>query len=95
MNRVDNIVEFNYLNKEDIMKIIDMKIDELKNKYFNKISVKIDKSIYDDILKMSNYEVYGARKIDKIIKDKIEVQIIDSIIDDKKEVCVSDLMQTT
>ena len=95
INRVDNIVEFNYLNKEDIMKIIDMKIDELKNKYFNKISVKIDKSIYDDILKMSNYEVYGARKIDKIIKDKIEVQIIDSIIDDKKEVCVSDLMQTT
>ena len=93
INRVDNIIEFNYLNDDDIRKIIDLKINDLKGKYNNRIKVKIDKDIYNEILKLSNYKTYGARKIDKIIKDKIEIQIIDSIIDDAEEVYIKNLMQ--
>ena len=93
INRVDNIIEFNYLNDDDIKKIIDLKINDLKGKYKNRIKIKIDKDIYNEILRLSNYKTYGARKIDKIIKDKVEIQIIDSIIDDAEEVYIKNLMQ--
>ncbi len=94
MNRVDDVIEFNALSEEDIKKIIGLKLHKLKAKYVNKINIKIGKNIQDEILNLTNYKMYGARKIDKIIKDKVEVQIIDSIIDDRKEVYIKDLMQT-
>ena len=93
INRVDNVLEFNYLNKEDIIKIIELKIKKLKHKYENKINIKINKNILLEIGQMSNYKIYGARKIDKIIKDKIENIIINSIIDDKKEIYIDKIMQ--
>ena len=95
INRVDNVVEFNHLDKVSIIKIIDMKINKLKNKYKKQIDVKIDKNVLSDIISMCNYKVYGARKIDKIIKVKIENQIIDSIIDDKSEVFIDSIMQVS
>ncbi len=94
INRVDNITEFNYLSEKDIKKIIDLRFNDLKNKYDSKIKIRIDKDIADDIVKLSNYKIYGARKIDKIIKDKIEVQIIDGIIDEKEEIYINGLMQS-
>ena len=95
INRVDNIIEFNQLNKDSIIKIIDLKLKKLKNKYKKQIDVKISKKVISDILNMCNFKVYGARKIDKIIKDRIENQIIDSIIDDKGEVFIDSIMQAS
>ena len=95
INRVDNIIEFNHLNKDSIIKIIDLKLKKLKNKYKKQIDVKISKKVTSDIINMCNFKVYGARKIDKIIKDRIENQIIDSIIDDKGEVFIDSIMQAS
>lgn len=93
MNRVDNVVEFNALSEKDMKTIIGLKLQLLKNKYDNRINIKIEDSIINEILNLTNYKVYGARKIDKIIKDKIECLIIDSIIDDKDEIYIKELMQ--
>ena len=93
INRVDNVVEFNCLNEDSIIKIINMKIKKIKDKYSKQISVKIGGNVLSDIVNMCNYKVYGARKIDKIIKDKIENQIIDSIIDDKNDIFIDTIMQ--
>ena len=93
INRVDNVVEFNCLNEDSIIKIINMKIKKIKDKYSKQISVKIGGNVLSDIVNMCNYKLYGARKIDKIIKDKIENQIIDSIIDDKNDIFIDTIMQ--
>ena len=93
MNRVDNIVEFNSLNEDNIIEIINNKLNKLKNKYLNKINIKLSKNIFNEITNLSNYKIYGARKIDKIIKDKIEMDIIDAIIDDKKEVNIKSIIE--
>ena len=95
INRVDNVLEFNYLNGEDIIKIINLKINKLRDKYKNQIDVRVGKNVSSDIMSMCNYKVYGARKIDKIIKAKIENQIIDSIIDDKSEIYIDSIMQVS
>ena len=85
INRIDNILSFNYLNKESILKIINNKLKEIKHKYKKKgITIKIDNNIKNEILKLSNYEEFGARKINKIIKNDIESIIINDLISEKK-----------
>ena len=44
-----------------------------------------------EILIESNYNEFGARKIDKIIKDNIENIIINNIIDNKKTVNIKSI----
>ena len=90
INRIDNIISFNRLTEENIKNIINNKINKLINKYKN-IKIKIDENIINDIIKLSNYNEFGARKIDKIIKDKLENIIIDKIIDNKKSVHIKTL----
>ena len=78
---------FNKLNENIIRKLIKEKINNLVDKYYKKgIKIKIDNNVIDEILKLTNYEEFGARKIDKIINDKLETSIIDMIIDSKKDI---------
>ena len=93
MNRVDKVICFNSLNEEDILKIIKMNLKKFKEKYSDKIKVKVSREVENEILNLSNYEEYGARKIAKIIKDKIETIVIDKIIDGKNEVYIKNLKQ--
>lgn len=93
MNRVDKVICFNSLNEEDILKIIKMNLKKFKEKYSDKIKVKVSREVENEILNLSNYDEYGARKINKIIKDKIETIVIDKIIDGKNEVYIKNLKQ--
>jgi len=84
INRIDNIIEFNYLNFDDIKKIIKLKINTLKEKYRKKeIILKINESVINEMIELSNYKEFGARKIDKIIKNDIESLIINEILNGK------------
>lgn len=92
MNRIDNIINFDNLKEDDILSIISIKLKELKVKYKSKnIKLCIDRNISKEILKLSNYEKYGARKIDKIIRNKIEEIIIDGIINGKTTIKIENL----
>ena len=92
INKIDKIINFDYLNKEVMIKIINNKLSNLKEKYNKKgISIKYDKSLINDILELSNYKEEGVRKIDKIIKDKVESIIIDNILLDKNEILVDSI----
>lgn len=89
INRIDSIFTFDYLNKEDMLCIIKNRIKKLKNKYKKKnITIKINSSIIDEILELSNYKEFGARKVDKIIKNDIESIIINEILDNKKNISI-------
>ena len=91
INRIDDIVNFNQLKEEDILKIIQLKIDALIGKYKDKIKVKIVKEVLQEILKLSNYEEFGARKIEKIIKNKLENIILDKLIIGRKSVNIKSI----
>ena len=76
VNRIDKIIHFNYLKEEDINKIISNKLKDIKNKYHIKTNI----DTINIIKNKSNYLEYGARKIDKLIKDYVDKVIIDSKI---------------
>lgn len=94
MNRVDSVIAFNNLNEDDITKIINIKLKDLKEKYKNKIDIKIEQSVINKLIKETNYEEYGARKVSKIIKDELETLIIEALIDNKTEIDIKEIGQT-
>ena len=77
INRIDNIIVFNKLNKDNINKIIIDKLNKLKTKYKD---FTYNNNLVEEIIKESNYQEFGARKIDKIIEGKLENIIIDNIL---------------
>ena len=91
INRIDDIIVFNNLSDEIISKIIKNKINTIKNKYKDKIKVLISNKVINDIVTESNYNIFGARRIDKIINNKIENNIIDAIIENKTEIKIKEL----
>ena len=94
MNRVDTVITFNSLREEDIIKIINLKIKDLKEKYKDKIEIKLASKVINEIVKLSNYEEYGARKIRKVIKDELETQIVEALIDNEESVYIKEIGQT-
>lgn len=94
INRIDNVIVFNKLSDDNIKIIANKKLDELKLKYAKKnIKIRFAKDLINDIIKESNYEEFGARKIDKIIKDRIENQIIEEVINGKNNVSIKSILE--
>ena len=91
INRIDGIINFNKLNEENIRKIIKSELLKLKNKY-SKYKINISKNIIQEIIKLSNYNEFGARKVNKIIMSNVENIIIDNIIDNKVEININNIL---
>lgn len=92
LNRLDDVFIFNHINKKSIIKIIKSKLEEVKHFYSNKINISYTDSVVEQIMDMSEYDVYGARKVDKIIKLNVEDIIIDSVINKKQEVLIDKIL---
>lgn len=90
LNRIDNVVIFNEMDEKNIEKLIHKKINLLKDKYQN-YHLEISSKVIDEIKEQANYKEYGARKIDKIIKDGLTNHIIDQIINDNKIIKIDNL----
>ena len=81
INRIDDVVLFNRLERENIIEIINNKFDELSSKYSD-VSWIYD--CINELVVKCDYEKFGARRIDKIIMKDIESKIIDKLIESKK-----------
>ncbi len=96
INRIDNIISFNKLTKEDITKIINNNLKKLKNKYKDRdITLSISNDLVNYIIEKSNYEELGARQVKKIIKNSVENIVLDKIIlgENKISISVKDLLE--
>jgi len=89
LNRIDEIVNFNSLSKENIISIIDVEckylINNLKEKGYD---VTISNSLKDYLVENGYDENYGARPLKRAIQKHIEDRLIDAII--SKEIAVGD-----
>jgi ATP-dependent Clp protease ATP-binding subunit ClpC len=81
LNRIDDIVIFNSLKKEDIDKIVKLELDKLINSLDSmKYKVSYEQSVIDLISKVGFDEQYGARPLKRAIQDKIEDLISEKIL---------------
>lgn len=91
INRIDSVVICESLKEEHMKQLIQKKLRALKKKYKDKIEIVLDKKVVGEILEMSNYKQFGARKIDKILKDSLEDKIVDSILENESKITLHTL----
>lgn len=81
LNRIDEVIVFNSLVKEDIKKIVKLEIDKLCNRLVSlKYNVTYDESVIDLISEVGFDETYGARPLKRAIQDKIEDYVSEEVL---------------
>jgi ATP-dependent Clp protease ATP-binding subunit ClpB len=81
LNRLDEIIIFNKLSKEDIKNIVRLQLNKLKNRLKEKeINIEYSENVVDYIAEAGFDEIYGARPIKRTIKNLIENEIAKLII---------------
>jgi ATP-dependent Clp protease ATP-binding subunit ClpC len=81
LNRIDDIVLFNALGKDVLLKIIDIELNKLSNRLIEKgYKVNIDKSVPDRIFELNTQEEYGARPVKRIIQNLCEDFLSEEIL---------------
>lgn len=93
INRIDDIIVFNNLCEDDIINIIKMKLKKLKEYYLKRnVTLSFSKILIEEIKNESNYEKYGARKVDKVIDKKINNYIINKILNGEENITVKGVL---
>jgi len=81
LNRIDDVVIFNSLKKDDVDKIVKLEIDILIKRLKNmKYNISYKDSVIEFISKVGFDDQYGARPIKRAIQDKIEDLISEKIL---------------
>jgi ATP-dependent Clp protease ATP-binding subunit ClpB len=93
LNRVDEIITFNRLNKEQIIQIVDIQLDILRNRLKEK-KIKLDvSSEVKEILAERGFDPqYGARPlkrtIQRYIQDPLALEMLEGKIKEKENIKV-------
>ena len=81
LNRLDEIVFYKPLKKEEIAKILDLQIVDLEKRLEDKhIKLELTQSAKDYLIDNGYDEVYGARPLKRFVKKKLETLIAEKIL---------------
>ena len=84
LNRIDKVVVFRGLTKQDIFKIIDLQMNELRSRLQKHgLSVRLTMSAKQYLLKHGYDPKNGVRPLRRLIQDTIEDQVATELLDDK------------
>lgn len=85
INRIDEIIVFHMLNKEQIAKIVDIMINTVNKRTLEqmKISIELDDEAKKYIVEKGYDEKYGARPLRRTIQNEIEDNIAEKILEGK------------
>ncbi len=84
LNRIDKTIVFRALTRQDIYKIIDLQIDELKSRLQRKgLSVQLSSGAKQYLLENGYDAPNGVRPLRRLIQDTIEDHLALDMLDDK------------
>lgn len=82
LNRFDDIVEFNALTKDDLMKIVGLMIDDVNNMLADrKLHIEVPDAVKERLVELGFDPKMGARPLRRVIQEHIEDQIADYVLD--------------
>ena len=93
INRIDEIIVFRKLNKDDIKKIIDIQLERINARFADKkIKVVFDESVKEYLMRVGYDETFGARPLKRVIQkevlDRMAIHIISNKIKEGNTVIV-------
>ena len=81
LNRLDDVIIFKSLTKEEISKIIDLELQKLKNRVSEiGYTLNIHKTVRDHLIDVGYSEDYGARHLNRSIQKHIEDPVSEEIL---------------
>jgi ATP-dependent Clp protease ATP-binding subunit ClpE len=91
LNRFDSIIEFQSLDKDELLQILDLMIADLQAELNDqKITVTVEKEAKDKLVELGYHPEFGARPLRRVIQEQVEDKIADLLLEDEnvKEVIV-------
>ena len=84
LNRIDDVIIFNTLEKKEISKIIDLELDKLFAR-INKIGygLELSKKAKDFIIQKGYDRKYGARPLNRAIQNYVEDLLAENVVANK------------
>ena len=84
LNRIDQIITFKRLGKDEVAQIVDIQLLELSNRLSSKgFDINFDKSVRDYVALFGFDKIYGARPVKRVLQNKIEDELALQIIEGK------------
>ena len=81
LNRIDEIVIFKSLIKEDLVKIIDLELTKVENRLRNQdIKIRIAKNVKEMLAEKSFDKTFGARPLKRVIQNMILNELASEIV---------------
>jgi ATP-dependent Clp protease ATP-binding subunit ClpA len=77
MNRIDHVVTFHTLTKEDIRKVMDMELGALQHTFWDraKFLYQLSNKAKDTIMEEGYSNVYGARELKRTIEKRVRLPL--------------------
>ena len=84
LNRLDDIILFDSLSKENVLKIVDIEINKLVTRMIDQgFKIKLTKTAKEFLADIGYDELYGARPLKRAVQTYVEDILADAIIDGK------------
>ncbi|MDU4571487.1 MAG: ATP-dependent Clp protease ATP-binding subunit, partial [Finegoldia magna] len=81
MNRLDDVIVFSNLNKENVKEIAGLMMDELVDRMAkNDLIISYDEKILDYLVDKGYDKKFGARPLERLIRTDIENELADKIL---------------
>ncbi|TRM11632.1 AAA family ATPase [Lentibacillus cibarius] len=85
LNRFDSIIQFNELEQDSLLHIVDLMLADLEETIEeNDISITITDEAKQELVNLGYDRRFGARPLRRVIQDKIEDQLTDLILEDEE-----------
>lgn len=82
LNRFDAIIEFNHLEKDDLVKIVDLMLKDLQETLAEQnITMTVSKDAKEKLAELGYHPAFGARPLRRVIQEQLEDRITDLILD--------------
>jgi ATP-dependent Clp protease ATP-binding subunit ClpC len=84
LNRIDKVIVFRALTKPDALRIVDLQLDELRNRLVRKgVTITATKTAKEFLVEKGYDSKNGARPIRRLIQEEIENYLADKLIADE------------
>ncbi|MCA1055630.1 AAA family ATPase [Rossellomorea aquimaris] len=83
LNRFDSIIEFQSLEKEELLQILDLMLSELQSDLIEqRISVTIEQAAKEKLVELGYHPEFGARPLRRVIQERVEDGIADLLLEE-------------
>lgn len=83
LNRFDSIIEFRSLNKEQLLRIVDLMLDELQQVMSEQnLNLTVTAEVKNKLVELGYHPAFGARPLRRVIQEQLEDKITDLILDE-------------